>query len=311
MMKKMLVTGANGFVGRHLVSRLLDEECYEIIGTYRDNQPRLNKIKWYDTDLVDYSKTLSLLDHEKPDMIIHLAAISSVSQSWLNPGKTILSNVQMTLNILDAIRQSKINVRTLIVGSSEEYGNVSSTNLPVKETHELSPINPYGISKLNQYHAAKFYQELFGLDIVFTRSFNHIGPGQHARFVIPQLCKSAIDFANRKIDKVLAGNLDIRRDITDVRDVAAAYCALVVKGKSGEVYNVGSGRSTRLKDILKIIGNKLNTTVEYEPDRTKYRENDIIDIYADITKIRTDIGWEPRLTLDKTVEDILGYFLLK
>ena len=309
MMKKVLVTGAAGFVGRHLVSRLLDEDEYTIIGTYRNCRPALEKITWYDTDLTDSSSTFSLINHERPDVIIHLAAVSSVAQSWLHPSKVILSNAQMTLNILEAVRCSKLNARTLIIGSSEEYGNVSSMDLPIKENHELSPINPYGVSKMNQYHIARLYWNAYNLDILFTRSFNHTGPGQNVNFVVPQLCRNALKFANGMIDTVLAGNLEIRRDITDVRDMVEAYVDLVDRGRSGEVYNVGSGRSIQLKEILKIIENRLNTKIRYEQDKSKYRKNDVTDIYADITKIRTDIGWIPRLSFRKTIEDILDHLL--
>ena len=309
MMKKVLVTGATGFVGRHLVSRLLDEDEYKIIGTYRNLYPALEKIKWYNTDLINSSSTLSLINHERPDVIIHLAAISSVAQSWLNPSKVILSNEQMTLNILEAVRCSKLNARTLIIGSSEEYGNISSMDLPIKENRRLSPINPYGISKMNQYHIAKLYWNAYNLDILLTRSFNHTGPGQDVNFVVPQLCKNALQFVNGRIDTVLAGNLEIRRDITDVRDVVEAYVNLVDRGRSGEVYNVGSGRSIELKEILKIIENKLNTKIRYDQDKSKYRKNDVTDIYADITKIRTDVGWIPQLSFKKTIEDILEHFL--
>jgi GDP-4-dehydro-6-deoxy-D-mannose reductase len=299
---KALITGSNGFVGRYL-SMELAEHGYEVTGTdiAGDSVEHV--------DFLDLQAVSQLLTIHKPDVVFHLAGQASVGLSWQIPRKTIDINVGGTINLLDAARQCKIKPKLLIVGSSDQYGVVKSADCPIRETLPQNPNSPYAISKTMQELTAQALSKAYGLDIIFTRSFNHIGPGQKKGFVISDFSSAIAEIEAGKKDPVLhVGNLDAQRDFTDVRDIVRAYRLLTEKGKTGEVYNIGSGVPYSIKDILeKLLSlSKANITVEKDPEKMRVSDNPLISCCYE--KLQEATGWKPVCSLDETLSDTLNSF---
>jgi GDP-4-dehydro-6-deoxy-D-mannose reductase len=307
---KYLVTGANGFVGQYFIKYLVDNfDHVEVIGTYRNDigDFKNENVQYERINLQDQKAILSLLDKYKPEFIVHLAAESSVGYSWLHPVKSFNNNVNIFLHLVEAIRILKFKTRILSVGSSESYGNVHKDEVPLKEAHRLNPISPYAVARVAQEMLSKVYINGYGLDIILTRSFNHIGPGQDSRFVIPSFVQQVIDRKqSNSLSAIETGNLLIVRDFLDVRDVVVAYNLLLEKGQKGEIYNICTSRGHKLQEILDIISEILKYKITTKVNPKFIRPNDNLTIIGDNSKLKDEIGWTPKITIRQSLVDIIG-----
>lgn len=305
-MKKYFVTGINGFVGKYFVDYVHGvEPDSDIMGVDLGETSKAKDIKYKSLNLCDEKAVHNTIEQYKPDYIVHLAAVSSVAKSWEDPAGCFLNNNAAFLNLAEAIRKTEINARILSVGSSEEYGIYDK---PMKENFVLHPKSPYSVARLSQEYLSKLYVDRFGLDIVMTRSFNHIGPGQSTQFVVSSFIDQLVDIADGKTEnKMMVGNIDVIRDFTDVRDVVDAYYKIVTQAKNREVYNVCSGKATKLRDIIDIASQQLNIHPNIILDKSRLRSNEIMSVIGDNSKLKQDLGWKPQYNLQKTISDIINY----
>ena len=283
-LKKILIMGACGFVGKYLIDELKDDN-YDIIACDINNKNiKYNNVKFHEINILNKEDINNIIKEYNPDYVVNLAAISSVALSWSMPRKTFEVNVIGTLNILEAIKEYNNKCKILLIGSSEEYEAKQS---PLKETDKINSNNPYGISKIAQENLAKLYKEKYGLNIVCTRSFNHIGVGQLDQFVIPSFCKQVaqIDKTN-KPGNIYVGNLSAYRDISDVKDIVKVYRALLENETDELVYNVGSGNSYKIEELLQYIISLSKQPVKIVVDKNKLRPIDTPYICCDNTKTK-------------------------
>lgn len=305
--KKALVIGAGGFVGEYLINELTSNGYSvhvtimsgESIGSSHCESSYLN--------VLNQEQMNDVLKSVRPDYIILLAAQSSVSASWKIPQKTMEINVIGTINLLESLRVLSINSRILLIGSSEEYGKAVTHS--ISEIHPAKPANPYGISKVVQKMIGELYIETYQQDIVFTRSFNHIGPKQAPTFVVSDFAKQIAEIeVTHKNNQIHVGNLGAKRDFTDVRDVVRAYRLILERGTTGEVYNVGSGRSIEIRQLLNQLISRSSQKINVVVDSEKLRPIDVPEICSDITKITNELGWSPEISIHESLDDILDYW---
>lgn len=310
-MKKALIIGAAGFVGGYLIDHLQKDCGWSIVATKLKNESmEHNSIQIYDLDILDKDSITDLLEKERPDYIFHLAAQSSVALSWKNPALTVDINIKGSINVLDAIREvSDYNPRILLIGSGEEYGHIKENETPIKETNSLRPGNIYAATKVCQNMIGKIYADAYNMDIMMVRAFNHIGPKQSPQFVVSDFCKQVAEIEKDLREPVLyVGNLNARRDFTDVRDVVRAYGLIIQDGYKGAIYNVGYGSAFSIQEILKKILSLSNKDITVEIDPAKMRPIDIPIIEADISLIKSHLNWEPSISLEQTLKDTLNYW---
>ena len=283
-MKKAMIIGAAGFVGGYLIDHLKDDMNWEVYGTKLEIEKIERKdIEIYNLDILEKKEIVKLFERIKPDYIFNLAAQSSVSLSWKNPILTVDINIKGVINILEAVREIKqYNPKIILIGSSEEYGNVKEDEIPVKEENNLRPGNIYAVTKVCQNMIGKIYSSAYEMDIVNIRAFNHIGPKQAPIFVVSDFCKQVAEVEKGLREPIIyTGNLGAKRDFTDVRDIVRAYSALALNGKKGETYNIGSGKAVSIKEILDIILKNSTKNIEIIRDEKRYRPIDIPIIEAD------------------------------
>lgn len=304
MAEKVLIFGANGFVGGYLIKEFSDHG-YDVFGSDLAASAVHPGLRGYlRADLLDVCSVERAVSSSSPDIIVNLAAISSVGQSWKRPSLTMQVNVCGTLNILDAARKLQVIPRILLVGSSEEY---ASSDRPLKETDPIDAANPYGVSKVTQERLAEIYAEQYGMRIYRTRSFNHTGVGQNPNFVIPSWCRQVAEIERSgKPGVIRVGNLDVARDFSDVRDVVRAYRMIAESNFSGEVFNVGSGTVRRLKDVLSDILSLSTIEIGVEVDSALMRPSDASVICADISRICGLVGWSPEIPLNHTLTSLFN-----
>ena len=314
-MSKILITGASGFVGSHLCEYLYSLQKYEITGTYLQeesfiNSPVKNKINFEKLDLLETGKVYDLVTKLKPDYLVHLAASTSPHASFKNPIGTFQNNINSQLNLLEAIRENKLfETRILIISSGEIYGRIRSEDLPVNEETPLMPLSPYAVSKISQDYLALQYFLTYKIPSIRVRPFNHIGPRQGLGFIASDFSKQIAEIEKGKMEPIIkVGNLEAKRDFTDVRDVVRAYSLLLEKGLPGEPYNIGSGESYSAQTILDILLKLSQTKIAVEVDPEKLRPSDIADIKCDSTKLRDLTGWQPQIKITQTLQDTLDYW---
>lgn len=313
-MKKVLITGISGFVGGFLAQHLLEQGEYEVIGTYLNEESLENiseiksKINVFKLDLNDTEKTENFITSEKPDHIYHLAALASAAESFKNPKIYITNNISAELNILEGIRKASYKPRMLVVSSAEVYGQVRPDELPIDEKTSLKPVNPYAVSKVAQDFLGLQYFLAYEMPVVVVRAFNHIGPKQAPVFAVASFAKKVAAIEKGEESTLEVGNLDAKRDFTDVRDVVRGYRLLIEKGKMGEVYNIGSGKSYKMKDILDKLISFAKTEINVKVDESLFRPTDVEELLCDNKKIKEVTGWEPEFSIDKTLNDTLDYW---
>ena len=313
---RVLITGITGFAGSHLAEYCLSKGGLEVFGTARwrsrmDNIGGItDDVTLIDCDLKDAVAVRHCLADVRPDYIFHLAAQSFVPTSWKAPTETIVTNMVGEINIFEAMRELELlETRIQLAGSSEEYGMVYEDEIPIKETNPLRPLSPYGVSKVGQDLLGYQYNKSYGLKTVRTRAFNHTGPRRGDVFVSSNFSRQIATIEKGVVEPVIkVGNLDARRDFTDVRDMVKAYWRALEKGEPGEVYNLGSGKDVTIKKMLDILLSftKVDITVEQDPERM--RPSDVEILLADMTKFTELTGWKPEIPLEKTLEDLLNYW---
>lgn len=315
MMKKILITGASGFTGGYLSEYLLSQNKFEIFGTLHSeksflNSPVKEKIQFKKIDLTHPQSVFDLVRDLKPDYIYHLAAASSPSESFKDPLKTFNTNVAAEINILQALQKNNLlHSKILIISSCEVYGYVEPDDLPVNETTELRPASPYAVSKVTQDYLGLQYYLAYKLQCIRARPFNHIGPRQSEKFVVSDFSRQIAQIEKGKKEPVMyVGNLEAKRDFTDVRDMVKAYSLLIEKGIQGEVYNIGSGISYSAKEILDILLERSLSKITVKIDPDKMRPGDMPDIICDNKKLTKLIGWKPEIPLKQTLADTLDYW---
>ena len=305
-MKHVLVTGANGFVGRHLIGELKTNGITVIATGSSESTPdselERNVSSYYALDLTKASEAQKI-DFSDIDGVVHLAGLSAVGPSFDNPMQYIATNIGIEVNLYEQALRQGVRPKFLIVSSGTLYN--SKAPLPLTESSEVLPSSPYSVSKLGQEQIAKYY-ETRGFESIIVRPFNHIGPGQNEGFLVPDLSKQIAAAERNELSVLRVGNLEAKRDYTDVRDITRAYRLLLEKGKSGETYNVCSGTSYSGQDILNILLQKSTTTIGTEKDPERMRPSDAPDVYGSHEKITHDTGWQPSFTLEQTLEDALN-----
>ena len=304
-MKKLLIFGYSGFVGPYLAKEFADDG-YEVYGC-DINEPSDNCVAFFRCNILQFDDVDSVISKILPDVIINLAAISSVGQSWNVPQKTISVNVVGTINIMESIKLNGIKPRVLLVGSSEEY---VSSDKKIDESSQLNANNPYGISKITQEMFAEVYRQRLGIKIFCVRSFNHTGVGQKDSFVLPSFCKQVAEIEKSgKHGTIYVGNLEVYRDFSDVRDIVSAYKLVIDSYDDSIVYNIGSGKAYLLKDLLDYIISLSNQKVFVKVDKERYRPVDNKTICCDNAKIRKELDWSPKYSIKDTLKEMFEFYL--
>lgn len=311
---KALIVGAAGFVGGYLAEHLSLGLGWKVYATKlpHESMEAANIAECYSLDILQPEQIATVLEAVQPQYIFHLAAQSSVGLSWKKPAFTVDVNINGAVNLLEAVRQMPVQPRVVLVGSSEEYGFLQPGEIPVKENTLPRPGNIYAVTKCAQNQLAMVYAKAYGLQLVATRSFNHIGPKQATGFVVPDFCKqiAAIE-AGQQPPIIYVGNLEAKRDFCDVRDIVAAYGLLAQHGAEGETYNVGSGKAVSIQYILDTALSFAKKPIKVEQDPNRMRPSDIPEIRADILKISAAIGWRPSLSIEDTVLETLNHWRMK
>lgn len=317
-MQRVLVTGATGFVGSHLIDYLLTMDDVEIYGVKRwrsrtENIKHLpKKVAIIECDLRDQACVTRVIESVRPDKIFHLAAQSYVPASWIAPQETLTTNILCNLHIFEAVRQIGIKPRIQVAGSSEEYGLVQVDELPIKETNPLRPLSPYAVSKVAQDLLGYQYFMSYRMDIVRTRGFNHTGPRRGEVFVTSNMAKQFAEIEAKKREPIIyVGNLDAKRDFTDVRDMVRAYWLALEKGKAGEVYNICTGVAYSIREVLDMLLDMAKVKIEVKVDPERLRPSDVPVLVGDNKKFVDTTGWKPTIPFKQTLKDILDYWRQK
>ena len=301
-MKKALITGSQGFVG-HYLRRELEEHGYAVTGL---------DLKTGDSvivaDLLDGDVLKTVIAQEQPDMIFHLAGQANVRKSWELPRMTVELNVIAAINLMEAVRHEKPECRMVLVGSSDQYGNLGEAGKLVPETLATHPQTPYAVSKKAQEEMASVYVKAYELNISMTRSFNHAGAGQGKGFLIPDFASGIVAVERGQQPCLRVGNLTARRDFTHVRDVVRAYRLIAEKGQAGEVYNVGSGITYSAEEILDKLCDLARCPISVEQDPAKMRPSDTPVICCDHSKLTAHTGWEPTISMDEILQEVMTYW---
>jgi GDP-4-dehydro-6-deoxy-D-mannose reductase len=309
---RALVTGISGFVGGHLAEHLLASgdtvAGLSASGRWPDSLAHLAGIVAIETcDLAGIAQQAmtELIASKQPEAIYHLAAQANPQASVADPKGTWALNLGGTLTLLEAVKASGLKPRVVVVGSGVCYGNPSPQQMPVTELCPLRPNNPYSASKGAADLLGVQHYLAHGTDVVMARPFNHAGPRQSSTYVLGALARQVAEVEAGLKPRVEVGNLDIVRDFTDVRDVVRAYRLLAEKGEPGEIYNLGSGRGTKLADALEILRGLATSPIEVYVDPSRVRPVDQPLLVADASKLRSAVGWEPLYSIEATLADML------
>src|SRR5262245_51853433 len=314
-MRRVLITGVTGFAGSHLVDYLLTRNDSEIYGIHRWRSRTENvehfadKITMLECDLRDATSTRDTLENVRPDWIFHLAAQSFVPTSWIAPTESLMTNVLAQVNIFEAVRHMGLVCRIQLACSSEEYGMVYPDEVPIRETNPLRPLSPYAVSKVAQDMLGYQYWMSFKVDCVRTRGFNHEGPRRGPVFVASDFAKQIADIEKGRKPPVLSvGNLEARRDFSDVRDIVRGYVLALEKCEPGEVYNLCRGRCWTIRETLDMLLAQTKTKIEVKQDPSRLRPSDVPILLGDNTKFVNATGWQPTIPFEQTLRDMLEHW---
>lgn len=303
----VLVTGAAGFAGQHLVDRLVSGATLH--GWWRPGAPPpppRDGMTWHGVELTKRTPVFEAVDATRPDRIFHLAGAPSVETSWVNAMPHLEINALGTAHLLDAVRRVGRACRVLVVTSGQIY---ATGDEPIREDTPIAPQSPYGLTKLAQDLLALQAAEADGLDVMVARPFNHIGPRQAPGFAVSSFARQIARIERGLDPPVLqVGNLETRRDVTDVRDVADAYLRIMDGGTRGRAYNVCSGRAWRIRDLLDELLQLSTTPIAVETDRSKLRPVDVPVVQGDATRLATELGWRPKIRVEDTLRDTLEWW---
>ncbi|SFE86306.1 GDPmannose 4,6-dehydratase [Paenibacillus algorifonticola] len=305
---RALITGITGFAGGYLANHL-KLLGYEVFGTTSKSINKTSRISLVNQWTTE-KEIIDLLNEIQPDYVYHLAGLSNVKESWDDKISVVSTNTNLTIKLLEAARKSSVSnhVKILTVGSSEEYGRVADPTVPINEGDALQPMNPYGVSKAAVSYLAKQYFTAYGLKVIHARSFNHIGPGQRLGFVVSDFASQIVQIEHKQQEKILrVGNLDAKRDFTDVRDIVRAYHLLLESDACGEIFNVCSGKPISISDLIQKLLELSTVEIELQLDQSRMRPNDIPFYIGNNNKLKELTGWRPQIAVETTLLDVLEY----
>ncbi len=308
---KILVTGASGFAGSHLLEALKSKGYSELYGTAFGKGAVLEKMipaqNVITINLTEKDAVNAMIQKIQPDWIFHLASFAFVGQSFERGAELLQNNINVQITMLEAVRQFAPKARLLVIGSAEEYGLSEVGESPIAENHPLRPVNPYAVSKVAQDLLAYSYAVSLKLNIIRVRPFNHIGERQTPDFAIPAFAKQIVAIERGQQEAMFVGNLTGVRDFTDVKDMMNAYVMVMEKGVVGEVYNIGTGVGVKMSDVVDRLVRMSSAQVTIVQDEKRFRPLDIPEIIANPKKIM-DLGWKPEIALDETLKRVLEYW---
>jgi GDP-4-dehydro-6-deoxy-D-mannose reductase len=290
---RVLVTGSDGFVGTWLM-RHLAERGDDAVGL----DPAV--------DVTDAAALTKAVVAVEADAVIHLAALASVGATWKDPTAAFAVNATGTLHLVQAALACAAPPRVLLISSAEVYGVVRPDDLPLVESRPVQPVSPYALSKAAAELVGRQAWLGHGLEVVVARPFNHTGPGQASGFVVPSVARQVADAARSGARSLLVGDVSVRRDLTDVRDVVRAYRLLVEHGTPGEAYNVCRGTSTEIAEVARRLLALAGVDLPLEVDPARLRPVDLPDLRGDPSRLREATGWAPEIALDTTLGDVLA-----
>jgi GDP-4-dehydro-6-deoxy-D-mannose reductase len=307
---RTLITGINGFVGGYLAETLIRAGGWDIWGLSRSPHLALGHLHEHvhmvQADMNNLDMVRHALEEVRPQVVFHLASQSFVPAAFRDPAATLQNNILAHLHLFQAVIEQQQKCRILAVGSNEVYGMIRPDDLPIDETTPFRPANPYGVSKVAQDMLALQYHISHHLDVVRVRPFNHIGPRQDERFVAASFAQQIARIEHGLQPAVIrVGDLSAQRDFTDVRDMVRAYMLAVEHGEAGQVYNIGSSTPTSIQSLLDRLLAISSVTVEVQPDPARMRPSNVPVVVCNAGLFRERTGWEPRITLDQTLHDIL------
>jgi GDP-4-dehydro-6-deoxy-D-mannose reductase len=303
----VLVTGAGGFAGGYLLE-LLEAEDVEVVAWHRPGStttPDVARRTWVPVNLLDRASVADQIARLQPAIVYHCAGAAHVGRAWDSTETTLATNVLGTHNLLDGLRRASVPARVLIPSSALIYRPSAHA---LTEDDPLAPASPYGLSKLAQELLSTRAMN-DGLDIRIVRPFNHVGPRQDPWFVASGFARRIADIeAGRWAPEISVGNLDARRDLTDVRDTVRAYRLIVERGQPGRPYNVCSGRAVAIGDLLNMLLARAHTSIRILEDPSRLRPNDVPVLLGDPSRIQAELGWTPEIPLEQTLDDLLEYW---
>lgn len=312
---RVLITGITGFAGGHLTEALLAEGSAEVFGVSRravwpdEWRDLAGRVQLRNCDLSDATSTSAVVREVQPDQVYHLAGYANAGRSLQEPEAAWAGNLTATLTLYDAIRRWGGRPRILYVGSGLIYGDPSEPDRGLDEDCPLRPVNPYAASKAAADLASYQYTRFPGLDIVRVRPFNHVGPRQSPQYAVAHFAKQVAAIEQRLQPPLLeTGNLSALRDLTDVRDTVTAYRLLMDKGRTGEAYNVASGEARSMQEVVDHFLNLARVRVEVRQQPRLLRASESAAVRGNAGKLRGEVGWRPRFTLDQTLADTLTYW---
>jgi GDP-4-dehydro-6-deoxy-D-mannose reductase len=309
-MKNILVTGASGFVGTHLCRELHQRGETAVWGVTRRKRADLHDshpgVQWLEGSYTDRAFWRKTIQDVRPQAIYHLAGQAQVTKSWEDPVETMTANVLAQTHMMEALREFPERPTILVIGSSEEYGLVSASELPVREETPFRPLSPYAVSKVAQDLMAFEYFRSYGFRVIRTRSFNHTGPGRPDSYAISNFSKQIALIESGQSEPVIrVGNLKAQRDYIDVRDMVKAYSLAVEKGESGEAYNICSGKPRAMEDVLQELLKLSSVKIGIQEDPARLRPADLPVIYGDASKFVRHTGWRPEISFPQMLGDLL------
>jgi GDP-4-dehydro-6-deoxy-D-mannose reductase len=312
---RILITGCTGFVGGYLVEqcriRYPQAELFGLSGhpTFHTARPGMSDVKLLVADITQPEAIRKVVARSQPDLIIHLAAQSSVSASWKDPLGTLKVNAGGTIHLLEALRSEQLTPRIVLIGSGEQYGMVRPEDNPIREECPFRPANPYAVSKAVQDLYGYQYFVAYGLPIMRARPFNHFGPRQTSTFVVANLARQIALIEAEKAEPVLSvGNLQARRDFLPVEDVVAAYLAVAEQGQPGEAYNIGSGQARSIRAILDLLLTLTGKSIQLREDPARLRPVDVPLLEANTSRLRADTNWKPAVQFEFALQRTLDYW---
>jgi len=306
-MSSILITGVTGFTGSYLAKHIARTmKNANIVGVSRYAPSKECDYEFIKCDLLDSTRIKEIVKNVKPEYVFHLAGLTKSD----DPRAFYEVNVLGTINLLDGLKiiKEEVDPKVLVVGSSAEYGVAKEDELPISETNPLRPVSYYGISKVSEDLIGFQYYHKYGLKIVRARPFNLVGPGQSSDFVCGAFVKQIVEIEKRSVEaEMFVGNLGAKRDFVDVRDVVKAYVRLMSLEKYGDVYNIGSGKCYSIREALNILLSMVDVDVQVKQKSAVVGEHGVSIQVSDVSKIKRDVGWEPEISFEESLEDMLNY----